>query len=75
MTKIWFDIHKNTQTPQKYWFTITTQHDILAHSEMYANKTDCIHAAKIIQLGASVAIIYDETGDVKSVDIKDRMIL
>jgi len=74
MTNIWFDIHKNPTTTQKYWFTIRTEHDKLAHSEMYANKQDCIDTAKLIKGAASNANIYDETGDIKSINPIDRII-
>lgn len=74
MSRIWIDIHKNDQAVQKYWFTIRTQHNKLAHSEMYNNKSDCIATAKLIIAKADNAVIYDETGDIKSADIADRVI-
>jgi len=75
MTAIWIDIHKNPNAVQKYWFTIRSEHDKLAHSEMYANKADCISSAKLIRTSAGSATIYDETGDVISTDVKDLIIL
>ena len=74
MSKIWIDIHKNSETAQKYWFTIRTQHNKLAHSEMYNNKSDCISTAKLIVEEAGNAVIYDETGDIKSTNIQTRII-
>jgi uncharacterized protein YegP (UPF0339 family) len=75
MTVIWFDIHKNPTAAQRYWFTIRTEHDKLAHSEMYANKADCISTAKLIRASAGSATIYDETGDIVSTDVKDRVVV
>jgi uncharacterized protein YegP (UPF0339 family) len=75
MSKIWIDIHKNINATQKYWFTIETNGNKLAHSEMYYNKSDCISAAKLIVEHAGDAVVYDETGDIKSTDIHAKMIV
>lgn len=74
MSKIWIDIHKSPNAVQKYWFVIKAKNDKLAHSEMYANKQDCIDTAKLILEAADDAVIYDETGDVASIAVEDRMI-
>lgn len=72
MSKIWIDINKNATAPQRYWFTIHTQANKLAHSEMYNNKSDCISAANLIIENASVAVIFDETGEAKSNSLDDK---
>lgn len=72
MSKIWIDINKNTNTPQKYWFTIHTSGNKLAHSEMYHNKKDCISAANLITVNAGEAVLYDETGEAKGATLEDK---
>lgn len=74
MSKIWIDIHKNQNTPQKYWFVIRAKNDRLAHSEMYVNKSDCIQTAKLVVAHAADAVIYDETGAIQSDNIRDKII-
>lgn len=64
MSTVWIDIKKNPNVAQKYWFVIRTKTDILAHSEMYANKSDCVATAKLIKATAGSAVVYDETGEV-----------
>jgi uncharacterized protein YegP (UPF0339 family) len=75
MTTIWFNIHKNPNAIQKYWFTIRSVNNNFAHSETYASKADCISSAKLLMTFYGSATIYDETGDIVSPDIKDRVIL
>jgi len=63
---MWIDICKSTKdTRQKYWFKIVSSGNnrTLASSEMYANKADAVHAAKLIRSEAAQAGIYDETGE------------
>ncbi|HSW98925.1 MAG TPA: DUF1508 domain-containing protein [Candidatus Saccharimonadales bacterium] len=72
MSKIWIDILKNSNTPQKYWFTIHAHSNKLAHSEMYHNKNDCIEAAMLIVNNAGEAVVYDETGEAKSDSLDDK---
>lgn len=72
MSKIWIDINKNANTPQRYWFTIETKGNKLAHSEMYYNKSDCLNAANLIIIHAGDAVIYDETGEARSDSLEDK---
>lgn len=74
MSKIWIDINKNPDAVQKYWFAIHSENNKLAHSEMYANKADCIQTAKLIVAHAKDAVLYDETGAIQSNNIRDKMI-
>lgn len=75
MSQIWININKNPNLDQKYWFTIHSSNGkTLTHSENYYNKKDCIDSAVLIKQHASMSIIYDETGDIISLDTNDRII-
>jgi uncharacterized protein YegP (UPF0339 family) len=62
---MYFEIHKNLRQEQPYWWIIKSSgnHATLAHSEMYKNKADCVHAISLIARTASTALYYDKTGE------------
>lgn len=62
---MYFVIHKNHNQPQSYWWVIKSDgnHATLAHSEMYAKKSDCIHAMTIVAREAGTAVYHDMTGE------------
>ena len=62
---MYFEIHKNPNTRQPYWWVIKSSgnHQPLATSEMYASKQSCIDAMNVVAMGASGATYYDLTGE------------
>jgi uncharacterized protein YegP (UPF0339 family) len=63
---MYFEIYKNIQQRQQYWWVIKAKgnHAVLAHSEMYARKSDCMHAMELVARNAAEAIYYDKTGEI-----------
>lgn len=63
---MYFDIYKTTTGyPQKYWWVAKGGNgETLCHSEMLSSKQTCLNAIRTIKSEASLATVYDETGEV-----------
>ncbi len=61
-----FTVFRGTDA-QFYWHLQAANHRIIAQSEGYHNKADCLHAIDLIQRGAAQAVVKDG-GTVKHSD-------
>jgi uncharacterized protein YegP (UPF0339 family) len=59
-----FEVRKSSSSSQPYYWRIKSvgNSKILASSETYVNKADCVAAMKLVKTGAATATMWDMTG-------------